>query len=85
MGDDGKPYQSEDKGTLGGHRRNKLFGRLDCPCALRAIAKGHYIKHRVFFIDEQTAITAGYRPCAVCLSEKYAIWKTTANRKEKKI
>jgi methylphosphotriester-DNA--protein-cysteine methyltransferase len=29
----------------------------------------------VFFADEQTAIAAGYRPCATCLPEKYARWK----------
>lgn len=31
--------------------------------------------HRVFFADEQTAIAAGYRPCAVCLRERYREWK----------
>ena len=25
----------------------------------------------------KTAIAAGYRPCAVCLPEKYAQWKNT--------
>lgn len=71
----GKTYKSPIPGMLGGYKRSKLYGRLDCPAALRAIAKGGYVKHRVFFIDEQTAIAAGYRPCAVCMSEKYAEWK----------
>ena len=62
-------------GTLGGHRKGRLYGRLDCPAALRAIARGGYVRDRVFFADEQTAIAAGYRPCAVCLPEKYARWK----------
>jgi hypothetical protein len=75
-GRDGKPYASRLSGTLGGHRRNKVYGRLDCPSALRWIARGYYVRHRVFFIDEQTAIAAGHRPCAVCLPERYAAWKS---------
>ena len=75
VGANGKSYQSNTPGTLGGYRRNKLYGRLDCLSALRAIAKGGYVKHRVFFSDEQTAINAGYRPCAVCMPQEYAEWK----------
>ncbi|MFJ8608026.1 Ada metal-binding domain-containing protein [Streptomyces sp. NPDC093675] len=78
IGPDGQPYRSPTPGTLGGHRRERLYGRLDCPTALRAIARGHYVKHRVFFADEATATAAGYRPCAVCLPDRYAQWK--ANR-----
>jgi len=48
---------------------------LDCPAALRAIAKGGYVKNRVFFADEVTAVAAGFRPCGACLPEKYAVWK----------
>ena len=40
MGPDGKEYLSEEKGTLGGHRKLKIYGRLDCPSALRHIDKG---------------------------------------------
>lgn len=75
IGADGKPYQSVEPGTLGGHRRSKIYGRLDCPGALRWIARGHYVSHRVFFKDEATAIAAGFRPCAVCLPEQYRAWK----------
>ena len=75
IGADGREVLSETPGTLGGHRRTKGYGRLDCPVALRWIAKGHYVKHRVFFADEQTAIAAGYRPCAVCMPEQYRRWK----------
>jgi hypothetical protein len=75
IGPDGKPYQSETKGQFGGHRRNKGYGRLDCRSALAYIAKGQYVRHRVFFADEATAIAAGYRPCAVCMSEHYKLWK----------
>ena len=62
-------------GTLGGHKQGRRYGRLDCPAALRAIARGGYVKDRVFFADEPAAIAAGYRPCAVCLPEEYARWK----------
>ena len=74
-GADGCLYPSPSPGRYGGHRRGKLYGRLDCPSALRALARGNYRPHRVFFADEQTAIAAGYRPCAVCLPERYATWK----------
>jgi hypothetical protein len=62
LGPDGQPYQSSTPGTLGGHRRESLYGRLDCRSAQRAIARGHYVRHRVFFADEAAAIAAGYRP-----------------------
>jgi hypothetical protein len=75
IGADGKPYESPTPGTLGGHRRSKGYGRLDCRAARQWIAKGHYVKHRVFFADEETAVAAGYRPCAVCMPERYAEWK----------
>jgi AraC family transcriptional regulator, regulatory protein of adaptative response / DNA-3-methyladenine glycosylase II len=75
IGPDGRPRPSRAPGTLGGHRRNRGYGRLDCPAALRWIAKGHYVRHRVFFADEATALAAGYRPCATCLPERYAAWK----------
>ena len=67
-------------GTLGGHRRTKGYGRLDCPTALRWIARGKYVRHRVFFADEETAIAAGYRPCAHCMPEEYRRWKAGAQR-----
>lgn len=76
VGPDGRTYPSTRPGTLGGHRRGRLYGRLDCPSALRAIARGGYVRQRVFFADEATARAAGYRPCAVCLPAQYAHWKT---------
>ncbi len=71
----GNMYISDVPGSLGGHKKLKIYGRLDCPSALRYIAKGQYVKNRVFFADEQTAIAAGYRPCAVCMRERYLKWK----------
>ncbi len=44
MGPGGNEYRSEEKGTLGGHRKLKIYGRLDCPSALRHIDKGHRYK-----------------------------------------
>lgn len=76
LGADGRPYASEAPGTLGGHRRSRIYGRLDCPSALRVLARGGYARHRVFFADEPTAGAAGYRPCAVCLPERYRAWRS---------
>jgi len=78
VGADGREVLSETPGTLGGHRRNRIYGRLDCPGALRWIAKGHYVRQRVFFADEATAVAAGYRPCATCLPEAYRAWKASS-------
>jgi methylphosphotriester-DNA--protein-cysteine methyltransferase len=75
IGSDGKPFRSATPGTLGGYKPGKIYGRLDCPSALRAIAQGGYVTHRVFFADEETAIAAGYRPCARCMPEQYQAWK----------
>ncbi|RMI28921.1 Ada metal-binding domain-containing protein [Nocardia stercoris] len=73
----GRPYRSGTPGWWGGHRRSKIYGRLDCRSALRAIAAGHYVTYRVFFADEATAVAAGYRPCAVCCPDRYRTWKET--------
>lgn len=75
IGKDGKEYLSEQKGQFGGHRKLKIYGRLDCPSALRHIAAGHYVQHRVFFADEVTALSAGYRPCGIRMKEHYNLWK----------
>ena len=75
IGADNLPYRTDVPGTLGGHRRYRIYGRLDCPGAARAIARGGYVTERVFFADEATAIAAGYRPCARCLPTEYRTWK----------
>jgi len=75
IGRDGAPYAAAAPGTLGGHRRTRIYGRLDCPSALRALARGGYERDRVFFPDEATAVAAEYRPCGVCLPAEYAAWK----------
>jgi len=60
VGPDSEPYASAQPGTLGGHRR--IYGSLNCPAALRAIARGGYVTHHVFFLTEEHARAAGYRP-----------------------
>jgi len=44
---------------------------------LRAIARGGYIRQRVFFLDAPTAIAAGYRPCWLCLRAAYRQWQAS--------
>ncbi len=72
----GHETRSATPGALGGNSRSKLYGRLDCPPALAAIARADtYARTRVFFLDEETAVAAGYRPCARCLPLPYRTWK----------
>ena len=78
----GKGYPSRTKGRIGGHSGSKIFGRLDCPAALRATKNGGYVRHRVFFADRATATEAGYRPCAICLPDAYQEWKDLLPVKE---
>lgn len=80
LGPDGKPRESRRPGKLGGHRRSKIYGRLDCRAARAAIARGGYVRWRVFFAREADAIAAGYRPCAVCMPIEYAGWKHRSRR-----
>ena len=76
---DGTTHLSSTPRNTGGHRTARIYGRLDCPSALRAIERGGYVTHRVFFADEDTAVAAGYRPCARCLPERYNAWKANAS------
>lgn len=72
---DNMQYLSDEKGTLGGHWKLKIYGELNCKSANHYIDKGQYVRNRVFFKSESDAISAGYRPCAVCMREKYDLWK----------
>lgn len=69
------PYLSDTPGLLGGYRPKKIYGSLECQSAKRAIARGGYVRHRVFFADEAAAQACGYRPCAKCLPRAYQEWK----------
>jgi hypothetical protein len=42
IGTNGKPFQSDTPGTLGGHRREMLYGLFDCRAATQVIARGGY-------------------------------------------
>lgn len=77
IGKDGNEYLSDEKGLLGGNKRLKIYGRLDCSSANYYISKGQYVKYRVFFANEDTAISAGYRPCAKCMKKEYKVWKSS--------
>ena len=68
-------FLSSVPGVYGGHKKLKIYGRLDCPSALRYIQQGDYVRNRVFFADQQTAVAAGYRPCARCMPKEYKAWK----------
>lgn len=80
VGADDQSRPSAVPGTLGGHRRGRRYGRLDYPSALRALQRGGYLTDRVFFLDEPTAVAAGYRPCASCLPEAYQRWRAVERR-----
>lgn len=71
----GEVYLSDVPGQFGGHKRLKIYGKFDCPSANRWIEKGHYVANRVFFLNETDAVSAGYRPCAVCMRKEYNDWK----------
>ena len=75
-------YLSDTKGTIGGNKKLKIYGKLDCPSAKRWIDKGKYISNRVFFETEEVAIAAGYRPCAVCMPKQYKEWKNKQKVKQ---
>lgn len=77
VGPDGKKHQSTVPGALGGHSGTRIYGRLDCSAARRAIARGsgRYLSQRVFFLNEAHAQAAGYRPCGACMPGSYARWK----------
>ena len=78
----GKIYPSKEKGTVGGHKGSKIYGKLNCPSALTYITKGQYISQRVFFKDMKTAKQAGYRPCGVCMKKEYLKFKEKKIEKE---
>lgn len=79
IGADGQEVLSAEPGQLGGNRRRKIYGRLDCRSAVGSLATG-YAKVRVFFADEATAIAAGYRPCESCMREEYYAWLQRSSR-----
>lgn len=77
IGADGSRHTSSTPGSIGGYRKERRYGRLDCKAARHALEHGAlYAQQRVFFADEATAIAAGYRPCAVCMPAEYKAFKS---------
>jgi len=74
-------YFSKIPGTLGGNKKLKIYGKLDCYNELNWIKKGKYVNFRVFFENEEIAKESGYRPCAKCMRKEYKIWKEKENEK----
>ena len=74
-------YFSKIPGTCGGHKKLKIYGKLDCPSALRYIENGYYSNNRVFFEGYEVANELGYRPCSVCMKKEYEKWKEKTNIK----
>ena len=77
LGANGRTFESDEPGTLGGWRPGKIYGQLDCPNAAKALARGGYERNRVFFADATAAVGAGYRPCFFCMPDDYHAWKAS--------
>lgn len=75
MAADHSLYRTRTPGKFGGYWPKRIYGRLDCPNALRHLENGHYRDQRVFFADEAAAAAAGFRPCSKCLPIEHARWK----------
>jgi len=58
------------KVKLGGNRKLKIYGTMDCSSGKRMKAE-----NRVFFESEVEAASAGYRPCGHCMRKEYSAWK----------
>ncbi len=57
----GKLVRSAIPGKYAGHKGYKIFGTLNCKSGMR-IKK----ENRVFFLDLESAVKEGYRPCKLC-------------------
>lgn len=55
---------------LAGNLNLKIYGLLSCKSGKRMKKE-----NRIFFESEKTAIKNGYRPCGLCMKEKYKNWK----------
>jgi methylphosphotriester-DNA--protein-cysteine methyltransferase len=52
---------SDVPGRYAGHRGYKIFGTLSCKMGVRMKKE-----NRVFFLDLESAVSQGYRPCKLC-------------------
>ena len=48
--------------NYGGYKKTRIYGLLSCKSGKRMKTT-----NRVFFKNEQQAVSAGYRPCGACL------------------
>ncbi|MCF2876521.1 MULTISPECIES: Ada metal-binding domain-containing protein [unclassified Tenacibaculum] len=60
--------------TLGGNRRLKIYGTLQCKSGKRM-----KIQNRMFFKTEKEAKENDFRPCGHCMTDKYKLWKAQQN------
>ena len=58
--------------SIGGNAKLKIYGTLNCSSGKRM-----KVENRVFFKDENEAISVGFRPCGHCMRERYLTWKST--------
>lgn len=57
-----------------GNAKLKIYGLLSCRSGMRM-----KVENRVFFENEEDALTHGYRPCGHCLRKAYLRWKSQTN------
>lgn len=55
---------------FGGNSKLKIYGHLHCNSGKRMNRQ-----NRVFFMDEEEALSAGFRPCGNCMKIAYKNWK----------
>ncbi len=60
--------------VLGGNRKLKIYGRLNCKSGKRLKPE-----NRVFFSTEKEAINSGFRPCGHCMRQAFNEWKQGSN------
>lgn len=53
-----------------GNKKLKIYGTLSCKSGKRMDKE-----NRVFFVSEEEAKLNHYRPCGLCLKDKYNQWK----------
>ncbi len=60
---------------FGGNKNLFIYGKLSCSSGKRM-----KVENRVFFETESQAVEAGFRPCALCMLQKYKVWKSSAKK-----
>jgi len=70
-----KALREPAAGTLGGNKRNKIYGTLTVP---RRSWPSHRASTRPTASSSRrgAAVAAGYRPCSTCMPAEYQAWKT---------